>query len=568
MADQNASSSAGANDGFGYKIASRVASVAGIALVSIYLALTVISSWGDWGSASRLALASGTAIGVAALGQLLSKTRVNWLGICFLTSGYSLAYFFAYSSHHIEGLNVFSDPVHSWLAMMGVAALLTAHGLWNRTLAWFSVPATLLMGCFVGFLALRHPGRLVLGSFAVEMSVAASVAGVVWCALLSVVYKWRESKARNNSTEEVALSWLHFIAHEAYFVLAAVSAIALPFFCKVPDSMPFWWALEALVLLGLSWREGSIFKLVFVAAMHLGSIVTMLVLFNSNNQFGVAPSALTIGGLPVVLLLCAAAYRLLSRDSLSNMAQLMALIMHRAYLGAGLGLGAFASFYLLGAWGAYPILLGAGLVLHISGIALKDILLHRIGYVAMVLALGVYAFQPSNWNPLMLAVTTSSLFFLSMMYRRIALKGGWDQGDGWPKAFWYYDWSGQYRTTVYPRTVTVDEANVMHPWCDILAYLTLTVGLGVLMPGWTMALGWSIVALVVTGWGIVRDQDQHVWAGGLLLAVSAIRVFGLDLIMKHSNLADAKIACGVVGVVFLLCAAMHAWKRIRLNGKL
>ncbi len=555
-------------NGFGNKIQARVYSVAGMALVSICLALVVISTWDDWTAGARVGLAMATAAGIAVLGQLLRGTRLGWLGVCLLTSGYSLGYFFAFSSHYITGLDVFADPVHAWLAMLGVAGALTLHGFWNRTLAWFGVPGTLLMGSFVIVLALLHPGRLILGPIALEMSVAGSIGGLVWSALLSRLYKRQLSyfEGAERTLEQKALWWVYRIAHELYFVAAAVSGLALPFFCKVPESMPFWWAMEGLLLLAIMWKEGSLFKVIVVGVIHGGAVGILLEMLNPANVIGV-PSDLALAAVPAILLLTGLVYRLFSGSKFSAIKHDDAVWAHRVYMAAGLVLSTAMVFYRLGAWNGYPVLLAMMLGLHLLSLALKDVLVHRVLYPFTVMTLIVYGIHVMWWSPVVMGATTLVLFAMSFLYGRIALRNGWPQSD-WEKALygsWYSQTANDW-VRGYPMVVEKEEAVCLECVTGFLAYVALASGLAVLLPGWEMAAAWAAAAVFATAYGLVSNKVGHLIAGGTLLVMAVVRVVALDLILKHSTLDEVKIASGAVGVCLLVCAALQALKRLKLNG--
>lgn len=558
-----------ADNGFEYKIMARLFSVVGIAVIAIYLALTVVTSWGGWTSESRLSLGCATTIGALALGHLLRRTRVSWLGICFTTAGYALGYFFSFAAHYIDGLNVLSDPVHSWLAMLAVALALTLHGIAHRMLSWFAVPATLLMGGLVTYLSLAHPGSLVIGSYSIEMSVAGSIGGLLWSALMTLIYRTQCRRYQTRQNEETqALYWVYRIAHELYFVTAALSAMALVFFCKLPANMPFVWALEGLFLLVLTWKEGSNFKVSVVAAMQGAATVLLFSMLNPNNFFG-APSTLSMLGVPCILLLVSALSRLVCTERWTGLHHQSAVLMHRLYGVAGLATGTFFAFWVFHAWGAVPILLCAYAVLVLVSLAFGDILAHRLSYAYFLLTVAVYAFCYGSWNWPMLIALVAVFFAASALYWRVFALGGWKQSD-WELALVWKEWNGYANgyTTVVPKVVEKEEAYFLTHATAVIAYLALTVGLGVLLPGWGMACGWAVAAVFATAAGLGWDKVGHIAVGGALLALAILRVFILDLIMAHSPLVESKIAFGIIGVCFLVCASLHAWKRVRLNGKL
>lgn len=542
------------SNGFEKMILARILSVGGIAIVSLWIGILITQNWDAWSGPARISLGFGVAVALGALGEYLRGTRVSWLGTCFLVSGYAMAYFFSYAAHYVEPLQVFADPMTSWLLMTLVAVICTVHSMWNRTLAWFAAPGVLAMAGHVLYRGLTQSGSIDFGGLELQLSAVASIGSVIWCTILTLFYKQREKAIGTpQGEEEKAQWWLYRISHELYFLLAAASAVALPFFCQVVDQLPLCWAVEGAILLALSWREGAVFKHVVVIAMYIGAGV----LLHTQLQAGTA-TGLSCFALATVAIASGIAYRTLYKRS--AMPKDLSILGYCITTYGGLIVGTVSAFWLL-SWDALPWIVALWASIFLMGVGFRDVAMYRLFYPYSVMTLGFFAVAPSMWTFGLVGILALALFGLSRLYERINELGGWMQDEeylkAWPNQVYRNGWSYNYEV------VNVDEAKGLSVIAGILAHVVVLAGVGVLMPGHLMAIGWSLAAVALTAYGLASDRIGH-WAGALVPLVFALgRLLIHDL--GHLSTNHFNIGFAVTGVCFLAIAAMHAYTHRQLN---
>lgn len=547
------------NNGLGNKILARILSVGGIALVSLWLGILITQNWDAWPAGVRLALGFGLAVGLGGLGEYLRGSRWGWLGTCFLVSGYAMGYFFSYAAHYVDLLQVLPNPVHSWLLMTGLAGLCTLHSRWNRTLAWFAAPGVLAMAGHVLYRGLLQPGNVDIGGWEFHLSTAASIGSVLWCTILTMFYKHQEKAlGKPQGDEEEARWWLYRISHELYFVLAAASALAVPFFCDVLDQLPFCWALEGALLLALSWREGAVFKHLVVWAMFVGAGFLGYTQLSAGTATGLSCATLS-----AVALLCGITYRL--RWQTSAMTKELSIAGYCILTYGGLLVGTVSAFWLLG-WSALPWIVSMWCAIFLMGVGFRDVLMYRLFYPYSLMTLGFFFCSAGSWSAALVVVMALLLFGLSRVYERIFELNGWMQDENyllaWPiqtydaaRGGWYWKYE----------VMAKEESHFMACIAGGLAHLTVFAGVIAVMPGSLMAIGWSIASVVLTAYGLLRGRIPH-WVAALIpLGAAVVRLFMHDF--SHLTQNDFNIGFAVTGICFLLVAAMHSAHAKLLSGK-
>jgi thiol:disulfide interchange protein len=83
-----------------------------------------------------------------------------------------------------------------------------------------------------------------------------------------------------------------------------------------------------------------------------------------------------------------------------------------------------------------------------------------------------------------------------------------------------------------------------------------------------MAIGWGAAAVFFTFWGFLLNRPGHWMMALVLLGACLVRLLWVEVIQNYSHIGDFKPAFALACLCFFACSALHAWKRIKQNGKL
>lgn len=285
-------------------ILGRVLLTAGVASLSVGAAIGAAIRE-DIGALPRTILGVIISAAMVMAGELISQRSQKrdvedwryklgiWASTNLMSAGYFLAYFFVYSMYYVPGLHMLETPYLSWLMAPALAAVATWHASRNRSMRWVTPVYTLLLTGHASYHALSSTAVISLGSLSVQVSALGCVLGAIWCAGLSRVYeRFTARYTWGNTFEDSADYLLNRVAHEAYFVFAALNAMALPLVLGNFAQAPLWWSFIAPALLALSWRTGNWYKHSVVALIWVAAAATLL--SNSYHNVVALPVLLSV----------------------------------------------------------------------------------------------------------------------------------------------------------------------------------------------------------------------------------------------------------------------------------
>ena len=414
-------------------IVGRVLLTTGVASLSVGAAIGA-ALWQDIGALPRTILGVAISAVMVIAGELVSQRSKKhdseswryklgeWASTNLMSAGYFLAYFFVYSMYYVPGLHMLETPYLSWLMGPVLAAVATWHGSRNRSMRWVTPVYTLLITGHASYHALTSTAVLTLGGFSVQVAAIGCVLGAIWCATLSRVYERFTARYNWGKTfEESADYLLNRVAHEVYFVFAALNAMALPVVLGNFEQAPLWWSLIAPALLALSWRTGNWYKHSVVALIWVAAAATLL--SNSYHNLVALPVLLSVP-------LSGAAMGLCYRYRQSAMAQMLKLSGYCAYLYAAIVVALLVPFLQFGnVWDTMPFWMIESLVICGMGLALRDRIVHFTGAIVSLGALVIFGMQWHTWTWGLAGPVIACAYSLSVAYGQISKRGGWKSAE-------------------------------------------------------------------------------------------------------------------------------------------
>lgn len=399
-----------------------------------------------------------------------------------MSAGYALAYFFVYALYYVPGLTVLDEPYVAWALSLVLAAVATRHGASNRAMRWVTPVFTFLATGHVTFHVLASTASVVLFGLTIKVAALGCFFGMLWCASLSAVYKRLESRYNWPGTSVTeAADWLFSrVAHEVYFIAAALFAMALPLFLVERAQAPLWWSIEAPILLLLGWHGANYFKHGVVALIWIAAAGTMG--FQSLQHSVTLPVLIAV---PVAGVAIGAAYRFLRGGSLS-----------RSLRGDGYSLYTYAAFVvallvpLIQLRGnlteAVPYLLVESLLICAAAIALRDWVAHCIGVCASLVSVALYGWQYTDWTWPAVTLVIAGCYGLSIAYGAIRKTGGLPLAEFLRQ---------RYPSTV--ETVSMGTARVLEQVWSWAGTATLLAATYLLSAHSETVLWWSAAALLL-----------------------------------------------------------------------
>lgn len=412
-----------AENGLELKIIGRVLNTTGVVFLAIAVALAA-AVYDNIPAFERTAFGLVFATLMVVLGEVFARrTQNSWFPTTMMASGYSLAYFFVYATYYVPGLQVFSDPYLCWTLGPALGLIGTWHGTRNKSMRWFASAFTLTVTGHALFHAISNSGIVTLGDVTLKVAAIGCLAGMAWCAALSALYKRFELRYSydNAANWEEKLDWMvNRGAHELYFALSAANAMALPLFLSNFSDAPLWWALQAPILLAISWRSGNFIKHSLVALMWGASAMTLL----SNAM----SHSLAVPAFMAVLASAAAmgnAYRFM-RSALADNAKVTGYCF---YMYAGVGVALISPFLQFGFVDSMYYWLFEAMLLCGLGMALRDRILHLSGCIAALVGICLFGMHYNTWTWSVVVPMVAASYALSVGYGYIVKRGGWAQAD-------------------------------------------------------------------------------------------------------------------------------------------
>lgn len=492
------------------KIVGRVLNTLGVVFLSICVALSA-ALYEDLSSFVRTTAGIAIAAAMVIGGQLLSRRREAnwWFPTTLMSAGYALAYFFSYSTFYVPNLRMLDSPYLTWGLGLALGAIGTWHGSTNKQLRWFTSCFTLMVTGHALFHALSSTAVISLGGLSVQVAALACFVGMLWCAALSSVYKRFELRYNwpGANTEEAANWLLHRVLHEAYFVFAALNAMALPLFLSSFEQAPVWWSIQAPILLAISWRSGNYFKHGVVGAIWVAAVVTLIGTALRHNINLAVLVSVPVSGISIGL-----AYRFAK----SNWAQSLKVAGYCGYLYAAVAVAIVAPYLHAGnVWDAMPYWMIQSLVLCGLGLALRDRIVHNFGCIAGAAALLLFAVQFNTWTWGLVVPVVVASYSLSVAYSRIRRAGGWKENEFLPFGV--------------KQTVSADTAGKLENIWSWVGCLTLFASAFLLVDQSATVICWAIEALTLIVLGFIAQKLGFRLQGLLAYALAALKLCVWDL---------------------------------------
>jgi hypothetical protein len=519
------------------RVAGRLLNSAGIAALCAACAIVcgvMLPTTGRTATGLLLALSAIIA------GELLSRSRdalANWSGNSALGAGYLLAAFFALATFYVPELPAYATPYCSWALELSVAALAAVHLSRHRLLSWAALPFTLALGAHAFGNALSSHEQVQIASLALPLAGLASVLALLWLSALSAYYKKLE--LRESAREAALIALAYRIAHEGYFVLAALNAIALPHFFNSLDYAPLWWSVETPVLLAISWRSRSFLKQAVVMGIWLLS--AGLLLTGKMNVALVYQMAVPVSGLAM-----AACYRFLQSDWV----HWQKVTGYAVYLYGSAALALALPAVQLGVHDAFPYLITQTAVLLAAALLLKDGLLQRLGVLAALGSLALFGSQYKEWNYLTPAAVVIGCYTFSLIYGKIRSMGGLRNSDFVPMGASSY-------------SISTFEAQWLERGAGAAGYFSLLAASYFLMSTPYNTVAWAIEALLLIGFGFATDKVGHRFSGVVAIFAACAKLWILDLSGASDGVRTAVGfaafgVCSITAGIFYLVE--YVWK--------
>lgn len=499
-----------AGNGLELKIIGRVLNTTGVVFLAIAVALAA-AVYDNIPAFERTAFGLVIAALMVVVGEVLSRRLQNsWFPTTMMSSGYSLAYFFVYATYYVAGLQVFSEPYLCWTLGPALGLIGTWHGTRNKSMRWFANAFTLTVTGHALFQAISSGGVVTLADMTVKVAAIGCLAGMAWCAALSALYKRFELRQSYDSAAnwEEKLDWIvNRGAHELYFALSAANAMALPLFLSSFSDAPLWWALQAPILLAISWRSGNFIKHALVAMMWGASAVTLL-----SNALG---QSLDVPAFLAVLASAAAmgnAYRFV-RSPLASGSKVSGYCF---YMYAGMGIALVSPYLQFGFTDSMYYWLFEAMVLCGLGMALRDRILHAAGCIAAFVGILLFGMHYNTWTWQVVVPMVAASYALSVGYSHIIKKGGWAQSD-FLSAF----------TT--KQAVDVITAGRLEIFWSAVGFITLVVAPVQLIGIQSATNWWAVQSLILIILGFAINKFSYRTQGLLAITAAACKLVVWDV---------------------------------------
>ncbi|MBX9686508.1 MAG: hypothetical protein K2X27_07385 [Candidatus Obscuribacterales bacterium] len=469
---------------------------------------------------------------IVALGEHLSKKencpQSVWSGNLLVVTGYLSAAFYALATFYVNGVQALSSPFPAWGLELCLALFATLHGGRNKILRYAALPYTLLLSAHALSSALASGETLALAGFTVTLPAAASLFGVLYLAGLSAIYKKLELAC---GTESALSKRSYRVAHESYFMLTALNALALPKFFASMEYAPLWWALETPVLLALCWRSSSFVKHALV--MGIWSVSAVLVFFDRSELAPYIRMAVPVSGIVVAM-----AYRNLH----SAWAQWQKVTGYALYLYGAVAVALAIPLYQLPVWEAMPFFLAQAGVLLVLSLALRDRILLRVGCLAAAGGLALYAARFEHWDWSLVLPVVLGCYGMSLLFGRIKKKGGLPQSEFVPlKA---------------ELTLSAGEAGNLEIGAGVLGYLSMMTGSYLLFASPFNTISWGVEALGLIAFGFFVRKLGHRFSGLLAMAVASAKLTIFDL-SGAGTATRTLVSFGAVGICCLAASIFY-----------
>lgn len=497
------------DEGAEMNIVGRVLLTVGVILLSVSVAIGAVL-WEDVGATLRTFGGIGVAGFMVVLGELLSRRSVkswwnnDWITRTLMSCGYSLAYFFVYASYYVPGLHVMETPYLCWIFGPALGAIGTIHGRYNSNMRWFATVFTMVVTGHALFHALSSTVVVTVPYIGLSIKVAAlgCFFGALWGAVLSwlygrlqVSYEWKDA-----DTFEKQVDWLLYkIGHEFYFVVAAANAMALPLFLAsgIVDA-PIWWAIQAPVLLAISWRNGNLFKHGVVGVMWAAAALVLLGTVKTHP----------VGLLTILSVIASGAgmglvYRRLKGDKIEKNVRVWAYV---GYLYGAVLVSLAVPVLMHGFWDAMPYWMISSLVVAGLSLKLRDGYLHDAGWLTGLASLVIFFLHYATWSWALVGPVVAMAYALSIAYAYVVSLKGWEEDDFLP-------WGRK-------QTVSVAMAQNLELLWSWVGCATLVAASYLLVEHQMSVIWWAIEGLVLVASGFVAlgffSRNQAFRLQGLL----------------------------------------------------
>lgn len=492
-------------------------------------------------SLQRTAVGLLSALGILSLGSVLVRRKdsnVSSMGSNLLGAAYLLAAFVLHASYYISGIDSLASPVFCWLGELALGLAATVHLSDNKRLRYMTLPLVLLLSVDVFGHALTSTDNFEVGTLLVKVSSVASVLGVLWFGALSAI----NAKQQERSADKTS-SLLHRVSNELYFVLAALSALALPKFISSFDYAPLWWSIETPVLLAICWSSRSFFKHALVMGIWVVAAVLLLI-----SKMDVAPYVQL--ALPAAGMVMALSYRYLR----SNWDKWQKLTGYASYLYGSVALAALVPLLKLGAVHALPYFMGeAALVLVLALLILKDRALHLSGIILGGAALLILVSDYKNWNLVELGTVVAGYYAISLLYGRYnnATKEGLPQSE----------------FAVLPGpTVSATEARYLEVATAVAGFALLIAGSYMEFSNPFNTIAWGAEAFILIAYGFLTNKVGHRFTGLIAMAVASAKLTIFDL-SGAATLTRTLVSFGAVGVCCVAASIFYLVEYGRKHGQ-
>lgn len=451
--------------------------------------------------------------------QPLIANQPYWVGTTLIAVGYGLAAFFAHAAHYVPAVSGFGSALPCWLLELTLAAVATIHLSKHELLRGITIPVTLLATANVFYHALASTETVSLLGLTVAASALASVGCVLWLGALTILHQKLEAK---QPAEAAGRRLMHRVAHEGYFVLAAINALALPKYCGSIEYAPLWWAIETPILLAISWRSKSFIKHALV--IGIWALSAVLLLGNKMDLSPVVRMAIPVSGIVMAL-----TYRFVHSDWAHRQKK----IGYATYLYGSVGVAIALPLFQMTPLEALPYWLAQSGVILAMAFLLKDKVLQYTGAVVAIGSLTLFGSQWQTWTWPMAIEVIAGCYIMSLMYGWIEKKGGLANSEFVPLP-------GKF-------ALTKKQADWMEKGAGILGYITLIGASFLLIANPFNTVAWGAEAFSLIAFGFVTRKVGHRASGLLAMALASAKLTIFDL-SGAGTLMRSLVSFGAVSV--------------------
>jgi hypothetical protein len=463
----------------------------------------------------------------------------RWLSTTIMSAGYSLAYFFVYSLFYVPALKSMNTPYLTWALTATVGIAGTYHGTINRTLKWFASVFTLIVTGHALYQVFHATGAVSVFGLNMKAAALGCLGGMIWSAAMSSLHKRLEQPFKENGATPSKADWLlHRCLHETYFVIAGLTAMALPLIQSSWHDAAFCWPLEAAVLLAISYRSGNVIKHIGVAAMWLAGAAVMVYSTQWNDTFSwfsFAATLLSGAGM-------AATYRYFGSDKKKALRR----IACQTYLYAGIAAAVAVPGLLHGIYASAQLWMIEGVVIAGLGVALRHRNVHLAGTAVSLGAVALFFSQTltqwQDWTWALLAPIFIGAYALSAAYSFVVKKGGLKQSEFFVDAQFNED------------AVSLDAAKHLETIWSWVGCSTLLVSSLVLINNNTTVVWWSVEALLLIAVGFIAQRIGYRVQGLVAIALSVGKLLFFN---QLASLSLSSIQYGVVGTAAMIASFLY-----------